>query len=242
MFGFARGVPYILCRTARFSRCLSSQTLTKSYVRFAPLVQSRFFSSNVDRQFAQVLKEEIKQEAECAYACGPPKGFEVDKHGGTTIVLKKSFPDGAVMEVEMDLAGSVVPEDVDAEESNDKDQETTASLDARPDIKIRLVKPSGRSVLFHCSFPSNNDDVQPTDGETSSLPTFSVDMVELEKIPGYFVYTDLFDDNMYDHIMRLLTERGVDYDFQCQLQDFATSEEHDLYRKFLQNFHAYCEE
>lgn len=77
------------------------------------------------------------------------------------------------MEVEMDLAGSVVPEDVDVEETNDKDQETTASLDARPDIKIRLIKPSGRSVLFHCSFPSNNDDVKPTDQETSSLRKLS---------------------------------------------------------------------
>nr|CDS29003.1 Complement component 1 Q subcomponent binding [Hymenolepis microstoma] len=242
MLGLAKRFSSVLTATARLSRCLSSQYFSKSYVQFAPLVQSRSFSSNVDRQFAQILTEEIKQEAECAYACGPPKGFEVHKRDGSTVVLRKSFPDGAIMEIEMDMAGSVVPEDVDAEESNDKDEETATSLEARPDLKIRLIKPSGRSVLFHCSFPSNSDDAQPNDQDASSLPTFSIDMVELEKIPGYFVYTGLFDDNMYDHILRLLTERGVDYDFQCQLQDFATSEEHDLYRKFLQEFHVYCEE
>ncbi|KAM7532650.1 hypothetical protein Aperf_G00000131020 [Anoplocephala perfoliata] len=190
----------------------------------------------------RVLTEEIKQETECAYSCKAPKGFEVDKREDTRIVLKKSFPDGVVVEVDMDLAGSVAPEDIDSDDAHDKDQEAPASLEARPDLKIRLCKPSGRSVLFHCTFPSSADEVQSAEQETSSLPTFSVDMVEVEKIPGYFVYTDLFDDNMYDHIMRLLTERGVDYDFQCQLQEFATSEEHELYRKFLQEFQAYCQE
>ncbi len=47
---------------------------------------------------------------------------------------------------------------------------------------------------------------------------------------------------MYDHIMRLLTERGVDAEFQRQLQDFATSEEHKLYQSFLNEFKEYCKE
>ncbi|KAM7532646.1 hypothetical protein Aperf_G00000130954 [Anoplocephala perfoliata] len=197
-----------------------------------------------DRQLSQVLTEVIKQESECAYSCKAPKGFEVDKREDTRIVLKKSFPDGVVVEVYMELADSGDSEDVDSDDAHDEDQESSASLEAEAcyDLKIRLCKPSGRSVIFHCTFDSSADEVQSAEQETSSLPTFSVDMVEVEKIPGYFVDTDLFDDNMYDHIMRLLAERGVDYDFQCQLQEFATSEEHELYRKFLQEFQAYCQE
>ncbi len=47
---------------------------------------------------------------------------------------------------------------------------------------------------------------------------------------------------MYEHIMRLLTERGINYEFQQQLQDFATAEEHKLYQSFLGEFKSYCTE
>ncbi|KAM7532632.1 hypothetical protein Aperf_G00000130994 [Anoplocephala perfoliata] len=221
---------------------LSTYNPLKPFVRCASLAQFRLFSSKADRQLSQVLTEVIKQESECAYSCKAPKGFEVDKREDTRIVLKKSFPDGVVVEVYMDLADSGDSEDIDSDDAHDEDQESSASLEACHDLIIRLRKPSGRSVRFHCTFDSSADEVQSAEQETSSLPTFSVDMVEVEEIPGYFVDTDLFDDNMYDHIMRLLAERGVDYDFQCQLQEFATSEEHELYRKFLQEFQTYCQE
>ncbi|KAA3682077.1 uncharacterized protein DEA37_0002170 [Paragonimus westermani] len=73
-----------------------------------------------------------------------------------------------------------------------------------------------------------------------SFTTYSVDSVEMERLPGYFVYTDLFDDNMYDHTMQLLMERKLDAQFQNELQEFCTAEEHKLYLKFLDEFHAYC--
>ncbi|KAF8563622.1 hypothetical protein P879_09470, partial [Paragonimus westermani] len=80
-----------------------------------------------------------------------------------------------------------------------------------------------RNVLLDCSFT-----------------TYSVDSVEMERLPGYFVYTDLFDDTMYDHTMQLLMERKLDAQFQNELQEFCTAEEHKLYLKFLDEFHAYC--
>ncbi|VDL98045.1 unnamed protein product, partial [Schistocephalus solidus] len=200
-----------------------------------------FSSSVVDRQFSEILTEEIKQETESALNSRPPNGFSVSKHETTQVFLEKSYPDGVILEVEMDLAGSIAPEDID--ETDDPVKESNGPLDARPEFKIRLKKPSGRSVLFHCSFPSKySEDVSPGSEQKSNLPTFSVDMVEMERLPGYFVYTDLFDDNLYEHTVRLLTDRGIDSDFQRQLQDFATSEEHKLYTSFLEEFKSYCKE
>ncbi|CDS41723.1 Complement component 1 Q subcomponent binding [Echinococcus multilocularis] len=242
MSAIVRRFPTVLGTVARYSRCFCSFQPIKSYTYCNSALKSRFFSSDVDRQFSAILTEEIKQEKENSFACRPPVGFEVDKQDGTSIVLKKVFPDGVVLEVEMDLAGSIAPEDVENEEPEEKDQEEASPLEARPDLKIRLRKPSGRSVLFHCSLPSSAEEAASSEQDSSNLPTFSVDMVEVENIPGYFVYTDLFADNMYDHIMRLLTERGVDYDFQRQVQDFATAEEHKLYRSFLEEFKDYCKE
>ncbi|KAL5104559.1 Complement component 1 Q subcomponent-binding protein mitochondrial [Taenia crassiceps] len=242
MYSVLRRFPTALGTVARYSRRFCGLRQPGACTQWISTPKLRLFSSDVDRQFSEILTEEIRQEGENSFACRPPEGFEVDKQDGTSIVLKKAFHDGVVLEVEMDLAGSVAPEDVESEGSEEKNQEEASLLEARPDLKIRLKKPSGRSVLFHCSLPSSDEEAATTENDSSDLPTFSVDMVEMERIPGYFVYTDLFDDKMYDHIMRLLTERGVNYDFQRQVQDFATAEEHKLYRSFLEEFRSYCKE
>ncbi len=75
----------------------------------------------------------------------------------------------SVLEVEMDLAGSIAPEDLDEQEQQEKDQESTNPLEARPDLKIRLRKQSGRTVLFHCSFPVSLEESAGTDQDSSNL-------------------------------------------------------------------------
>ena len=75
----------------------------------------------------------------------------------------------------MDLAGSVTPEDVEGEEEGQgKDEEQLSSLEARPDLKIRLRKPSGRSVLFHCSLPSSVEEATTHEQDSSNLRTISL--------------------------------------------------------------------
>ncbi|BHF65501.1 Complement component 1 Q subcomponent-binding protein, mitochondrial [Sparganum proliferum] len=133
----------------------------------------RPFSSQVDRQFSEILAEEIKQEAESAFNSRPPSGFHVTKCEGTEVFLEKTFPDGVIMEVEMDLAGSIAPEDID--EADEPAKESEGPLDARPEFKIRLKKPSGRTVVFHCSFPSKYaEDAGPGGEQQSKLRRFSV--------------------------------------------------------------------
>lgn len=73
----------------------------------------------------------------------------------------------------MDLAGSVVPEDIESEEGQGKEEEQLPSLEARPDLRIRLRKPSGRSILFHCSLPSGEEVTSP-DQESSNLRTLNL--------------------------------------------------------------------
>ncbi|KAK4471175.1 hypothetical protein MN116_005568 [Schistosoma mekongi] len=215
------------------SRCFSSQGMIITFVH----------ASVVDRQFNQFLTNEIKQEKENSFSCNPPKGFHVVKSDGCEIVIRKEYNDGVLVDIEINLAGSVSPS---ASEDDVSSTERTADdefpLEAHPDLRIRLTKPSGRSVIFNCSLPTREVEKQLSEDDTSNLPTYSVDSVEMERVPGYFVYTDLFDDNMYDHTMQLLVERGLNADFQQELQNFCTSEEHKLYMKFLDEFQNYCKE
>ncbi|CAL8089368.1 unnamed protein product [Calicophoron daubneyi] len=202
---------------------------------------SRHYSSQVDRKFTEVLTNEIRQEKEQLLSCPPPKGFSVAKSEGTEITLVREYPDGVTVEVQINLAGSINP-DMEEEEDvgNPEKKDECPTLEAHPDIRIRLQKPSGRSVVFTCSLPSRDTRQQLSSEGDDNLPTYSVDSVEMGGMPDYFVYTDLFDDSMYDHTMQLLMERKLDAQFQNELQEFCTAEEHKMYLKFLDEFHAYC--
>lgn len=105
MFRAVRRFVGVLGTSTRYSSRMRNFIPQKSSVLSAPVVSSRFFSSNgnvtlsiyffiVDKQFSDILTEEIKQEAENSFTYGPPIGFEVEKQDGTSILLKKSFPDG----------------------------------------------------------------------------------------------------------------------------------------------------
>ncbi|VDP30456.1 unnamed protein product [Schistosoma curassoni] len=156
--------------------------------------------------------------------------------------VSETYAQFSFVDVEINLAGSVTPSISEDEMSTTEKSEDDTALEAHPDLRIKLTKPSGRSLVFNCSLPGHDAEKQLSEDESNDLPTYSVDSVEIERIPGYFVYTDLFDDDMYNHTMQLLVERGLDADFQQELQNFCTSEEHKLYLKFLDEFQNYCKD
>ncbi|THD25465.1 Complement component 1 Q subcomponent-binding protein mitochondrial [Fasciola hepatica] len=168
-----------------------------------------------------------------------PKGIQRDENGRNRNCITEAV---SRWSVDINLAGSVNPDIEDTENMPSDKKEDLPTLEAHPDIRIRLTKPSGKSVIFNCSLPSRDTQQQLSAEGDQNLPTYSVDSVEMEGVSGYFVYTDLFDDNMYDHTMQLLMERKLDANFQDELQDYCTAEEHKLYLKFLDEFHAYCRE
>lgn len=106
MFGALRRLPAALGTVARYSHCFYNLRQPSSYIQCTAALQSRSFSSDgmvhissqmffiVDKQFSAILAEEIRQEDENSFVCRPPEGFEVDKQDGTSILLKKAFPDG----------------------------------------------------------------------------------------------------------------------------------------------------
>ncbi|KAH8874904.1 Complement component 1 Q subcomponent-binding protein [Schistosoma japonicum] len=194
----SRFVARVLCGT-RLSfantRIVGTYLLQKPNAVKPLTCTSRCFSSQVDRQFNQFLTNEIKQEKENSFSCSPPKGFHIVKSDGCEIVIRKEYNDGVLVDIEINLAGSVSPSASEDDVSNTERTTDEFPLEAHPDLRIKLTKPSGRAVIFNCSLPSRDVEKQLSDGDTSDLPTYSVDSVEMERVSGYFVYTDLFDDH-----------------------------------------------
>ncbi|VDQ12810.1 unnamed protein product [Trichobilharzia regenti] len=68
-------------------------------------------------------------------------------------------------------SGSVSPGAAEDEDmaSSDRKPEEDVPLEARPDLRIKLTKPSGRAVIFNCSLPSREVEQQLTTEEENNL-------------------------------------------------------------------------
>ncbi|CAH8511153.1 unnamed protein product [Heterobilharzia americana] len=149
-------------------RYLVTSNTAKSSKYYA--VPCRLYSSQIDRQFNQVLTNEIKQEKENAFTCSPPKGFEVVRSEGCELVLRKDFSDGVCVNIEINLAGSVSPGTPEDElDEQIKKTEENIPLEAHPELRIKLTKPGGRSVIFNCSLPSREVEQQLSTDEPNTL-------------------------------------------------------------------------
>ncbi|TNN12767.1 Complement component 1 Q subcomponent-binding protein isoform 2 [Schistosoma japonicum] len=168
----SRFVARVLCGT-RLSfantRIVGTYLLQKPNAVKPLTCTSRCFSSQVDRQFNQFLTNEIKQEKENSFSCSPPKGFHIVKSDGCEIVIRKEYNDGVLVDIEINLAGSVSPSASEDDVSNTERTTDEFPLEAHPDLRIKLTKPSGRAVIFNCSLPSRDVEKQLSDGDTSDL-------------------------------------------------------------------------
>ncbi|XP_018645577.1 hypothetical protein Smp_181220 [Schistosoma mansoni] len=146
-----------------------TQVLSKPSTTKHLTTSTWFSSSQVDRQLNQFLTNEIKQEKANAFFCNPPEGFKVVKTDGCDIVIRKEYQDGVSVDVEINLAGSVSPSIPEDDVSAPEKMEDDAPLEAHPDLRIKLTKPSGRSLVFNCSLPGHDADKQLSEDESNNL-------------------------------------------------------------------------
>ncbi|KAL4223046.1 Complement component 1 Q subcomponent-binding protein [Mactra antiquata] len=197
-----------------------------------------------DKKLSEFLSNEISSEKEAEQAVTSIPGWEA-KTDGTGVVLTKSFNDES-LRVEFDVNNSV---DSD-EHLYDAGEEKAPEMIARPPFEVVIQKKSGRKLRFFCEFsipePSYDDGAIP---EESIEDQFSIVEVRLDddKKSGDYdkSYTHsgaVMDGTLYDMLMDMLDERGIDEEFINNLQSYATSYEYKLYVNFLENLQAIVKE
>lgn len=228
---------------ARFSSWTSTLQLwtNTSNKQSSRLFNVTPFSSSlhteVDAELSRFLDKEIKLgENTKKYPSKLPviHGFDiVTDHAKVT--LTKNLGNETIT-VNLNINHSV---DADENEviSDQKDDDATQMV-SRPPFTVEINQGEKEVFALQCSFPSAEFDEDPSAHEEENMTDlFQIDEVTIhegewsEKM--YSLGAETMDGNLYDLLMDMLDERGINDEFINQLMDFSTVYEHKRYLTFL---------
>ena len=110
---------------------------------------------------------------------------------------------------------------------------------SKPTFEVDLIKSSGKTLSFTCSyvFPENNPEAGQEEGLDDLFAIDEVTMFEGDNHSDscYAVAGDILDGYLYDLLMTMLEERGVDNNFAERLSEWCSSYEHSRYINLLED-------
>jgi len=184
-----------------------------------------------DSDIAGFLKDEIAAEkGNAKKLVVPGQGFAVETEGAELTFTKKVGDEKVVISMNVNHT-------VDSAEPDDGTQEAP-EMKSKPNFEIDIVKPSGKTLSFSCSFiVSDAEDGGAQEGMDDVFAIDEVTMFEGEDWTEkkYAVAGDILDGHLYDLFMTMLEERGVNADFVDQMSDYCSAYEHSLYIKLLED-------
>lgn len=200
-------------------------------------VMSKRFAANspqVDEELTQFLTEEIELEKKTQKKSLPSLPDWKITNDGSNVVFERKF--GA----EQITVRTNVNHSVDQKIGEEVSEEITAEMVCRPEFAVEIKK-GNLTLGINCAFV----DAEDIEDEHSANPEmkeedrqavedeFQINEFSLYegefKENSYAVSGDVMDGSMYDLMMDLLHERGVDQQFARSLIEYTTVYEHSQY-------------
>ena len=190
----------------------------------------RFASNAVDnkreQELTEFLSEEIKAEKDSQNQPLPKLPGWTVSHDGSDITLTKKYGSEEIT-VKANVCYSV---DAANPESDN------GQMVCKPDFAIEIKK--GNSILgLNCAFVQEHEDEE---GQMEKMEDdFQINEIsiyegEFEK-NNYAISGDVVDGNLYDMLLNILEDRGVDQQFAKSLIEYSTVYEHSQYVSLLEN-------
>merc|ERR1712115_657632 len=196
------------------------------------VVTYRSMATQGDQEVSKFLLEEIQTEKRNSRALPKLDGWSVAADGAE-ITLTKDVAGGEKVMVTLNVNHTV-----DSAEPDDGSEEAPEML-SRPNFEVDLIKAGGKTLSFTCSYvyPEAN----PEPGQEEGLDDlFSIDEVTMFEGDNhgdscYAVAGDILDGYLYDLLMTMLEERGVDNNFAERLSEWCSTYEHSRYINLLED-------
>ena len=201
-------------------------------------VMSKRFAANspqVDEEMTQFLTSEIELEKKQQKKSLPTiPGWKITNEG-SNVVFEKSFGSEQIT-VRTNINHSVDQKNL----GEDVTEDVATEMVCRPEFAVEIKK-NNLTLGINCAFVDTEDiaDEQSANPEMSTedkqaledefqINEFSLFEGEFKE-SSYAVSGDVMDGSMYDLMMDLLHERGVDQQFARSLIEYTTVYEHSQY-------------
>jgi len=214
---------------------------TKSFTSFTnlcrqgnalPIMVNRSMATQGDQEVSKFLVEEIQTEKKNARSLPKLEGWNVATDGAE-VTLTKDVAGGEKVMITLNVNHTV-----DSAEPDDGTEEAPEML-STPHFEIDLIKKGGETLSFSCSYISPDDHPESNNQEEGIDDVFAIDeitMFEGDKHSDscYAVAGDILDGYLYDLLMTMLEERGIDNNFAERLSEWCSSYEHSQYINLLE--------
>lgn len=200
------------------------QQLTMSSVRFL----SNAPSSKREQELTDFLVSEIELERESQKQTLPTfEGWSV-AHDGSDITLSKKYKNEEIT-IKANVCYSVDAANPEAEDGQ---------MVCKPDFAIEVKK--GNAILgLNCSFVQDEEEGEDGQRLEKLDDDFQINEISIYegefKKNNYAISGDVIDGNLYDLLMSILEDRGIDQNFAKKLIEYSTVYEHGQYVSLLGN-------
>lgn len=193
-------------------------------------------TASTDRKSEAEITEHLQSEIEMEKESQPgqlpklPGDWKVVADG-SDLTLTKTYK-GEEITIKANVSYSVDSANPGADE-----EQGAAQMVCKPDFAIEIKK--GASILgLNCSY-IHEDEAGAEEGAEKLEDDFQINEIsvyegEFEK-NNYAITGDVIDGTLYDMLMNILEDRGVDQAFAKALVEYATVYEHSQYVRLLEN-------
>lgn len=201
-----------------------------------------FYSSEVDKELSSFLAKEIQYEVSRASNDLPKiKGFEIESTGGDVTLTKTLNKEKIVVRLSVNGAVDSVANPDEAPNQNEPPQ-----MVCRPPFEVELSKENGPFLALQCAFPSADEPLEDAQQNQDQIEDqFEIQEVAFHKGEWkdntYAVSAATMDAELFDLLMDMLDERGINDEFIAELVDYCTSYENKQYIEFLQTLKGFAD-
>ncbi|XP_002737600.2 complement component 1 Q subcomponent-binding protein, mitochondrial-like [Saccoglossus kowalevskii] len=182
-----------------------------------------------DKELSKYLQNEINLEKDSHNDLPKLPGFEVSMDGSEGILTK--LMDGEQITIKFNVNHSV-----EFEASGEGDED--GKMQSYPNFEVTIVKSGKPKISMSCRFINDEMDNDEAQQEESGEDYFLIDEVVIsnDKVTEktYVMGSEVMAGELYDMLMNMLSERGIDNDLVEKISVFASSMEHTLYIQFLE--------
>ncbi|XP_077995777.1 complement component 1 Q subcomponent-binding protein, mitochondrial-like [Glandiceps talaboti] len=180
-----------------------------------------------DEELSKYLQEEIKAEKSSHDPLPQIDGFHVTMDGTDGKLTKTQG--GETVSVLFNVNHSV------EFEASPEESEEDGKMKCYPNFEVQIAKSGKPTLTIQCRFV--HGDIEEEE-ENKEEDLFLIDEVlvhdgEVDD-KTYIMGTEVMDGELYEMLMNMLDERGINSDFAEDLSNLASSMEHTLYISFLE--------
>lgn len=228
-----------------FSTILSKRLNTEKTCSLTSIVSKRFAANSPqsDKELSEFLETEIELEKKSMKKALPSlEGWSITTDG-SNVIFKKQF-NGEEITLKTNVNHSVDARNETEEEiEENREKQMNGEMVCKPDFAVEIKR--GNTILgVNCSYMSADDVEEPKEEDVEEIEDeFQINEISIFegefKDSSYAVAGDVMDGSMYDLMMDLLHERGINQDFAKKLIEYTTVYEHSQYVGLLQKLKSF---